>query len=174
MKIFKLRPMHTEKLQKFCNECEKLGWLNNRYHRLNFDKLAENNGAYFAIEENGDIVSIAGCYRFIEYDPKGWRIFYRSATLPRRAKNVGLHRGTGPRGRQYINAFLDYTDNGLLYFTTNVSNDEYDSITRYHKHMLKESSLPDSYVDYCETINLLDTEQAIWKLDNEKYYKRTH
>jgi hypothetical protein len=175
MKIIKVEENHFEKLEKFCHHCSSLGWVNNAtIEKLRIEKVKENDGAYFAIEENEEIVSIAGCYKFIEYSLNSWRIFYRSATLPGKAKNPGLHRGTGERGRLYINAFLDYTNSENLFFTTNIENSEWNNITRYHTHMLKESSLLDSYVEYCETKNLLGAEQAIWKLNNEKYYRRTH
>lgn len=175
MKIFKIDESHYEFLEEYCNRCKELGWVNNSsLEHLNIDMVNRNGGAYFGIAENDEIVSLAGCYKFVEYNKDAWRIFYRSATLPNKAKNKGLHRGTGERGRMYIDAFLNWTSSGELYFTTNVSNDNWNRITRYHKHMVKESSMKDSYVDYIETTTLWDTTQAIWKLNNEKYYNRTH
>jgi hypothetical protein len=174
MKVVKIED--TSALQKYCDKCEKLGWINNSsLERLNNDMVIKNQGTYFGIYENGEIVSIAGIYKFHELYPDSWRIFYRSATLPNKARNKGLHRGTGLRGRLYINAFLNYTHNGSLYLTTNIelSNSNQNTITRYHKHMQKESSLKDSYVDYVDTLILYETKQAIWKLNNEKYYQRT-
>ena len=172
MKVVKIEDISS--LKKFCDKCNQLNWVNNSsLDRLNLDLVNKNKGAYFGIYENNEIVSIAGIYKFNELYPDGWRIFYRSATLPGKAKNKGLHRGTGLRGRLYIDMFLTWSSGGTLYFTTNVKNEKWDNITRYHKHMLKESSLPDSYVTYCETKILWNTEQAIWKIDNEKYYQRT-
>lgn len=175
MKIFKVEDKHITMVEKYCDECKRLGWVNNSsLDKLKFYMVYKNQGTYFAIQENNEIVSLAGCYKFLEYDKDGWRIFYRSATLPKKAKNKGLHRGTGLRGRLYLDAFLNWTSSGDLYFTTNVSNDNWNGITRYHRHMIKESSMKDSYVDYVETTTLWNTEQAIWKLNNEKYYSRSH
>ena len=173
MEVVKIEDISA--LQIYCDKCRDFGWINNSsLERLNIDMMTENQGAYFGIYENNEIVSIAGIYKFHELYPDDWRMFYRSATLPNKARNKGLHRGTGLRGRLYINAFLEYTHNGSLYFTTNikVSNGNQNAITRADQHMKRESSLKDSYVDYVDTLMLYETKQAIWKLNNEKYYKR--
>tara|TARA_Y100001980_G_C14538900_1_gene316211 strand:- start:1327 stop:1860 length:534 start_codon:yes stop_codon:yes gene_type:complete len=161
-------------LQIYCEKCRDLGWINNSsLERLNIDMMTENQGAYFGIYENNEIVSIAGIYKFHELYPDDWRMFYRTATLPGKAKNKGLHRGTGLRGRLYINEFLKYTNNGNLYLTTNIKNGDWENITRYHRALEKESSQKDSYVHYHDKVNLYEREQVIWKLDNEQYYQRT-
>ena len=172
MKVVKIED--TSALQKYCDKCEKLGWINNSsLERLKIDMVIKNKGVYFGIYENSEIVSIAGIYKFHELYPDGWRIFFRSATLPNKASNNGLHRGTGLRGRLYINEFLKYTNNGDLYLTTNVENENWKNITRYHKALIKESSLKDSYIHYHDKVILYKCEQVIWKLNNEQYYQRT-
>ena len=161
-------------IHQFCTECNKLGWVNNSsLDALELDKVYDNQGAYFGIWDQDKVVSIAGIYKFYELYPDSWRIFYRTATLPGKAKNKGLHRGTGLRGRLYINEFLKYTNNGNLYLTTNVENGNWKNITRYHRALEKESSQKDSYVHYHDKVNLYEHEQVIWKLDNEQYYQRT-
>lgn len=174
MEVIKITQEYYPLLKKYCQECKKLGWLNNSsLDDLRVDYIQEHGGCYFGIIENDELVSIAGCHKFIELNLDGWRIFYRSATLPGKAKNNGLHRGTGARGRLYIDAFIEYCNNEDMYFTTNIENSNWSGITRYHDHMLKESSLSDSYVEFCDTIELYGVQQAVWILNNEKYYQRT-
>ncbi len=173
MELIKLNESHIEKLEKFCFKCSCLGWENNSsLKKIKFDMVYKNDGAYFAGIDNNEIISIAGYYRFFEFDKNGWRIFYRSASLPNTGPNKGLHRGTGPRGRLYIENFIKSCDNKNLYLTTNIENDTYNNITRYHKSLQLESSMKNSYVSRVTDIKLYDHMQTIWKIDVDKFLSR--
>lgn len=162
-------------LEEFCAKCQSLDWVNNSsLERMNVDMVKAKDGAFFGIIEDGEIVSVSGCYKFDEVSPSAWRIFYRSATLPGKAKNGGLHRGTGLRGRLYINKFIEFTKSTDLYLTTNPHNAEQPTISRYHKSLSIESEMRDSYVHNVGTIRLYNLDQALWKLDVDGYQKRVN
>jgi len=160
-------------LKEFCNKCKALNWINNSsLDRMNVDMVKQKQGAFFGVIEAGELVSISGCYRFNEISPNAWRIFYRSATLPGKAKNPGLHRGTGLRGRLYIDQFIQFTKSSDLYLTTNSNNKEQSTMSRYHKSLSLESEMKDSYVHKLGVISLYGIDQTIWKLDLTDYYDR--
>ena len=174
MNIIKLDDSYKDKLNTFCYECKQLGWVNNSsIDKMRWNKVYRTGGAFLAGVVDDAIVSVAGYCPLPEIDNNAWRIFYRSATLPNYGLNRGLHRGTGPRGRMYIERFIETLPNSELYITTNIENESYKQILRYHKHLELESSMKDSYISkLCETI-IDNTNQAVWKLDVEKYLART-
>jgi hypothetical protein len=175
MELIKLNDSHLKQLEQFCFQCDQLGWENNSsLKKIKYDMVYKNNGAYLALLEDEKIVSIAGYYRFFEYDNNGWRIFYRSASLPKTGPNKGLHRGTSPRGRMYIENFIKLCDNKNLYLTTNIENKTYSNITRYHRSLEIESRMKDSYVFKVDEIILYDHLQTIWKVDVDKFLARTN
>lgn len=174
MEIIKLNNSHLSLLSNFCKKCENLGWENNSsIKKLKFDMVYDKGGAFLAGIEKDEIVSVAGYYPFFELDDSWWRIFFRSATLPKTGPNKGLHRGTGLKGRMFIDKFIENCGKENLYLTTNIENSTYSNITRYHKSLELESKLPDSYINKVDIIYLYGQQQAIWKLDVDKYLERT-
>jgi hypothetical protein len=151
-----------------------LGWENNSsVEKLKLNMVYNNGGAFLGIIKNDALVSMAGYYPFYEFDSNAWRIFYRTAALPNSGTNKGLHRGTGPRGRMYIDNFIKYCNSDQLYLTTNIDNESFSSITRYNRSLELESQLPDAYIKKISEMTLYNHKQAIWKLDVEKYLERT-
>lgn len=174
MNVIKLSKFDI-RLPDFCDECKKLNWVNNNsLEKLNLETVYGNNGAYLGIIENDQIVSIAGYYSFDEYQKGSYRIFYRSATLPWSKTNKGLHKGTGPRGRAYIDKFIELCDSKNLYVTTNVINEKYNKITRYHRALELESKQKNTYLSKVDEIELYNQKQAVWKLDVDLYLERTN
>ena len=174
MNIVKLDDSYKDKLNIFCNKCENLGWVNNSsIDNMRWNKVYRTGGAFLAGVVDDTIISVAGYCPLLEIDGNAWRVFYRSATLPKQGPNKGLHRGTGPRGRMYIDQFIEILPNSELYITTNIENKSYKHILRYHRHLELESQMKDSYISkLCETV-IDNTNQAVWKLDVEKYLART-
>ena len=69
--------------------------------------------------------------------------------------------------------FIEILPNSELYITTNIENKSYKHILRYHRHLELESQMKDSYISkLCEAV-IDNTNQAVWKLDVEKYLART-
>ncbi len=175
MEVSLLDLNNIQLLNDFCAKCSDLNWVNNSsIEKMNIDMVKAKQGAFFGVIEADQLVSVSGCYRFNEVSPNAWRIFYRSATLPGKAKNSGLHRGTGLRGRLYISKFAEFTRSTDLYLTTNPHNTEQPSISRYHRSLSIESEMRDSYVHNFGTINLYGIDQTLWKLDLNDYYQRVN
>lgn len=175
MSITVLTPEHFTLLTKFCDECAALGWHNNSSIKaMKFREVYLKGGAYLGIIENDKLISVAGYAPFPQLHDNAWKIFYRSATLPGKVINTGLHRGTGPRGRMYIDNFIKLCPSEHLYVTTNIENNSYDNILRYNKSLELESKLPDAYIHKVCEITLFNTLQAVWKLDIDAYKRRTH
>lgn len=165
---------HIKDLKRFCKKCKKIGWYNNSsLTKLKYDETVRNGGGFFAIYENESITSIAGYQKFSYMQENGWRIFYRSATLPESNTNKTLHNGTGPRGRAYIDKFIATLPNQNLYVTTNIENNESKNITRYNRSLYLESKRANSYIEFVTEAILYNTKQNIWKLNIEKYLDKT-
>lgn len=174
MIISKLTLDDTDMLNDFCAECDRLGWVNNSTLKaMKFEKTINDGGGFFGIVNNDRLVSVAGFQFLPEVSDNAWRIFFRSATLPNSGTNKGLHRGTGTRGKLYINSFINELPNKDLYVTTNVSNPEYGNITRYDKSLRLESKINDSYIEPICDIILYNTPQTLWKLNIEKFLEST-
>jgi len=174
MTITVLTINHLPLLATFCAECNKLGWKNNRsISEMKFDEVYSNGGAYLGIIEHNTLISVAGYTTFPEIHAGAYKIFYRSATLPGKVVNTGLHRGTGPRGRMYIDSFIKLCPSEELYVTTNIENTSYRNILRYNRSLELESKLPDAYIHKVCEMTLFNTLQAVWKLDIPAYKKRT-
>lgn len=174
MIIHKLSLDDKTTVEEFCKECEALGWVNNSSLKaMKFERTINEGGGFFGITVNDKLVSVAGYHHLPQISENAWRIFFRSATLPKSGTNKGLHRGTGARGKIYINSFINELPNKSLYVTTNVSNAEYGKITRYDRLLKLESKINDSYIEYIQEVILYDTPQSLWKLNVEKFLEST-
>jgi len=171
--IEKLEDKHIPMIKQFCKKCKALGWKNNQsIEAMRYNRVNRTGGAFLGLFDE-ELVGVAGYLPLPEIDSNAWRIFYRSATLPGKGPNKGLHRGTGPRGRMFIDKFIENLPNAELYVTTNLANDEYEHILRYHKSMEIESRMKDAYISkLCET-SIDNAVQAVWKLDVQKYLDKT-
>lgn len=173
MKLIKINDDNLGLLKEFCSKCKELGWINNSsLEAMRFKSTIESGGGFFGILNNDALVSIAGYHPFPEMHDAAWRIFYRSATLPNSNTNKSLHRGTGPRGRIFLNAFISELPNTDLYVTTNIVNDNFKSIVRYNRSLELESKMKDSYVSFVKEMIVYETKQSVWKIDVQKYLER--
>lgn len=170
MIISKLTLTDIPMLEKFCDECNKLGWTNNSSLKaMKFEKTIAEGGGFFGIINNDKLVSVAGYQYLPEVSENAWRIFFRSATLPKSGTNKGLHRGTGTRGKLYIHSFIKELPDKELYVTTNISNSEYKNITRYDRSLRIEAKINDSYIEPLKEVILYNTPQTLWKLNVKKF-----
>jgi hypothetical protein len=173
MNLIKLTIEDIPLVEEFCNKCKELGWINNSSLKaIKFESTLENGGGFFGILTNDQLVSIAGYHKLPEVNQDAWRIFFRSATLPMSKTNKSLHREPGPRGRVFIDAFLEHIPSKELYVTTNVSNNEFERITRYDRSLKIASKMKESYVTFVEEIVLYNTTQSLWKLDVDTYLEK--
>jgi hypothetical protein len=174
MIIHKLSLEDKSVVEGFCKECEALGWVNNSSLKaMKFERTINEGGGFFGITVNDKLVSVAGYQYLPQISENAWRIFFRSATLPKSGTNKGLHRGTGARGKLYINSFITELPTKDLYVTTNVENPVYGEITRYDRSLKIESKINDSYIEYIKEVILYDTPQTLWKLNVEKFLEST-
>ncbi len=171
MPLIRLTPAHTAAVHNFCGECRDLGWANNSTIRhMKFFENLERGGGWFGFMESGRLLSVAGHHPLPEVHTDAHRIFYRSATLPEfRRRDKGLHRGNGPRGREYIEAFFRALPLGELYITTNCEPNAHVDITRYHRAMQIQARMRDSYIVYEGDRILYDTQQSLWRIDRDRY-----
>ena len=161
-----------DKLQIFCNECNKLGYKNNASFEAMKLKWCKNWGEFFCIIIDNKIVSVSGCHPLPEIDDTAWRIFFRRCDLPKTLPFKGLHKGTNPKTRLYINKFIDYCPSKNLYISTNTVNNKYSHILRYSKSLEIESKKYNAHIKYIGQMRLYETDQIIWKLDVEQYNKK--
>jgi hypothetical protein len=160
-----------DKLQIFCNECNKLGYKNNASFEAMKLEWCKNWGEFFCIIVDNKIVSVSGCHPLPEVDNTAWRIFFRSCVLPKSLPFKGLHKQINPKTRLYCRKFIDYLPTKNLYITTNVENNEYSDIFRYHKPVLIESEQNNPLVENAGQIRLYNTDQIIWKFNVDLYNK---
>lgn len=171
MPLIKLTPDHTAMVHNFCDKCKALGWANNSTIRaMKFYENFDRGGGWFGFEEDRELHSVAGYHPLPEVKSDAWRIFYRSATLPLfRRRDRGLHRGNGPRGREYMQAFLNQLPQGDLYITTNCEPNEHVNITRYHRAMQIQAQMRNSYIVHEGDRMLYNTMQSLWRIDRDRY-----
>lgn len=76
----------TPELEALCSKFKKMGYENNEsLHNLKFEKTLADGGSWFVFRNLDDNVlwGIAGIQKFDDYYPNSWRMFYRTAVLPR-------------------------------------------------------------------------------------------
>lgn len=161
-----------DKLQIFCNECNKLGYKNNASFEAMKLEWCKNWGEFFCIVIDNKIVSVSGCHPLPEVDNTAWRIFFRSCVLPKSLPFKGLHKGTNIKTRLYINKFIEYCPTNELYITTNVQNNEYKHILRYHRSLELESKQKNAHIKQVGQMKLYETDQTIWKLNIERFKEK--
>ncbi len=166
-------PQYREHLIEFCNEAGQQGYKNN--HSLEAMRLdwCINKGGQFFLSYLGDkIISVSGCHPLPEAGDY-FRVLFRGATLNQYQNYYGIpsktHMGSIP--------FYDHLPLQLAWanrdavVTTNWNNpDGIESMGHSHRvfKLLERQGLVTCLK---EKINLFNTDQSIWKINTDAYYK---
>ena len=148
-----------DKLQIFCNECNKLGYKNNASFKAMKLEWCKNWGEYYCAIKDNKIIAVAGCHPLPEISKNGWRILFRGCELPKTSPYKGLNKGNWNTitWRNFIPVFIDYCPSKELYITTNISN-EHSSKAPNQLMVLAEQGIQTKYTItyYTILINCLE------------------
>lgn len=79
----KLEHSDLPALQQFCDECNRLDYVNNKsFSAIKLDKMIMPYGQFFIGIEDSKIFTIAGVHRLPEVNNNAWRCLFRGAQLP--------------------------------------------------------------------------------------------
>ena len=155
-------------MQSFYQSCSQLGYVNNvSPDSMKFDFVHQRFGNYWGLELNNNLVAVAGCLEFPEVSSDAFRIQFRGCELPgtdvkktlsKSHFNSSTFRELIPYQIQWANKFG--CDN--LYLTTNIDN---------KNHRAMQLIAKQGFLNLYSEQMLFGVEQAIWKLDNEKYIR---
>jgi hypothetical protein len=155
-------------LDEFFLECKNLGYENNVSDlaiRTSFVKQRLGN-IWFLLSQ-GEVIGMAGCHRFDEYDSSSFRIQFRGCEIPGKDVKPGLSRShfNSSTFRELIPYQLRWIeqkgyDKNNVYLTVNHGHKNYRAMSLIERQgfLTKE----------CE-MNLFNTEQTIWKFNTEHY-----
>lgn len=173
-----LEDTDIDRLQKFCEECSKLGYTNNSsFQSIKLDKMRMPYGKYFVgVDESKDrIFNLAGVHHLPEIAPNAWRCLFRGAQLPGYAIRKGLSKNmlrTGYQLAYILPMQIDYIkkqyDDAEFYMTTNIDKDGSGKSIRMGKFV--ELLLRDDILIKHSEQELFYTMQKIWKIDLEMLY----
>lgn len=164
-----LEPSDHTSLQVFLDECNQLGYENNKsFESIKLDKMTMPYGQFFIGLIDDKIFTLAGVHHM---ELNKYRCMFRGATLP--GYSTGL---TGLRAsyqviyllNMQIDLILEHNKDAEFYVTTNISQDNGKS-ARMNTVWLPRASkiglfeLVDSNFMYNNTL------QRLWKLNVEKY-----
>jgi len=160
---------HLDLVEEFCKKCNDLDWVNNATpEAMHFEDTIQEGGGWCGIIKDNNLISIAGYHAIPEVSDHAWRVFYRSATLPE-GNNKTLHRGTSPRGKSYINRFIKLLPDKDLVVTSNIENNNYANITRYHRALLIESKMKNSIIEHVKDMEYKLCMQSVWRINIERF-----
>lgn len=155
-------------MESFYKSCAALGYRNNTSkEQMKFDFVKNRFGNFWGLELNNKLVAVAGCLEFPEVSADAFRIQFRGCELPgtdikkslsKSHFNSSTFRELIPYQIQWANKFG--CDN--LYLTTNIDN---------KNHRAMQLIAKQGFLTLHSEEMLFGVEQAIWKLDNEKYIR---
>jgi hypothetical protein len=157
----------TEDLLYFCNQCDLLGYENNKdLKSIRYD-LVKKTGNFWGAWHNNKLIAIAGAHPLPEVNENAYRVLFRGCQLysPHKTLN-SCHMNSVPFGDILPHQIKKYYDHEL-YTTTNVSHDASGKMHRTHKVMslLNKKGI----VSYSHNMILFNVEQSIWKINKDRY-----
>lgn len=158
--------LYNYNLDPFFDSCKRLGYVNNISKKsMRMDLVKERFGNYWGLCKDKQLVAVAGCLEFPEVDVNAYRIQFRGCELPHSDVKKTLSRShfNSSTFRELIPYQIDWCNklgSNDLYLTTNLDN-------KNHKAM--QLIAKQGFLTLIDTTILYGVEQAIWRLDNEKY-----
>lgn len=158
-------------LKEYCNECEKLGYLNNSsIRRLNLDIF--NNSLFLIGLENNKIVLFNGAHDVNINGIDYFRVGYRGATI---AKNQRVYRNVlmynGSAANFILMELLEKKYNAKNFImTTNSKKYSKDNPGKGHKADTILHKTPGHKLLF-KNVKVNHIVQNIWELDKDTYFK---
>jgi hypothetical protein len=173
MKIVPITENLIPKLEIFCNECSVLGYQNNVSLTAMKFHWCKEHGEFFCAVNDGKIIAVAGCHKFPEISPNGWRILFRGCELPFSDTFKGLGKGdwNSIAQREFIPKFIEYCPSNELYITTNVDHDHSNGKSA-RNHRLMGLLAKQGILDKVKDAVIYNTYQTVWKLNIDEYTRR--
>ena len=173
IKIEKIQDKHLNMLQEFCEECKKLGYVNNS--SLHSMKLlwCKNIGEYWCGIKDNKIIAVAGAHPLHEVAEDAWRILFRGCELPHTDTFRGLGKGdwNSLTQREFIPIMIKYIPSDNLYLTTNIDN-EHSNGKSQRNHRLMGLLAKQGILEDNGEIELYNTRQQLWRLNIDEYIRR--
>jgi len=162
-------------LIEFCNECDKLGWKNNKdLKSIKLDKMQLPYGKFFIALDRNKIVSIAGVHKLPEVNDKAYRCLFRGAQLPGYTPafsmnffNSGLHFTYFLY--QQIKLIQSIEPNAEFYISTNINNYTGGKSSRMNSIMMPRQARLGVW-ELSHTTMLYGVEQNIWRVNVSEYF----
>lgn len=160
-----------DKLRVFCEECNQLGFVNNKsFEAMKVEKTVMPYGQYFIGLDNDKIFTVSGVHKFSEINNNSWRCNFRGAQLP------GYNTfSKNPFTSQIHFAYLMYYQIELIksiypdpefYVTTNVTGG-------VDSHRMNDVFMPlvekMGIWEHVGTKEIYYTTQHIWKINVDNY-----
>lgn len=163
-------------LEQFCSKCEIAGYKNNSsIEAMRLDWCLKEGGQFFLTYLDNIIISVSGCHPLPQAGPDCYRILFRGATLPEYQNFFKIVSKTHmssipffshiPLQVEWAKGFTKHV------VTTNWSNPD-GIVSMGHSHrvfqLLNRQGLVSCLI---EKINLFYTDQSVWQINLEKYFK---
>ncbi len=168
---------HRGFVEEFCQRCKTAGYKNNEsLEAMKLDWCLSQGGQFFLTYLDDQIISLSGCHPLNQVSNTTYRTLFRGATLPEYQNLTGAMSKTHMNSipffyhlpRQIDWAKRVYRDTFVV--TTNYQNAEIQSMSKSHRvfQSLAKQGIVDQLI---EKMNLFYTDQAVWKINEEVYFK---
>jgi len=169
-------------LISFCNKCKDLNYHNNvSLETIKYDKMKMPYGQFFiGIDTEKEIIfSMAGVHKLDQINPNAWRCLFRGATLPKYSRKGSLDSTLFNSFQTYyllhmqMQFIKEQFEKPEFYLSTNcATNKETRGKSNrmdlaVHRTLLKNKIFSKAYSE----VELFNTKQNIWKLNEEEYYR---
>ena len=156
----------TYELKAFINKCKDLGFKNNdSLNAMNFYKILEEGGTWFATYDDKQMVGISGLHKFKD----GWRALYRGCQLYSIPGGLSKNHMNCWMFKYHLPIVIDLVQDDPIYITTNTDNDASGFMLRLNKLY--------TYLEKREIVKHINQEivrgvdQNVWLLNNAVYTK---
>lgn len=162
---------HHALLEKYCEECAKLGYTNNSsIQRLNLTRF--KNSLFLIGLENERIVLFQGCHSLILGNTEYWRMGYRGSTIIKIKKPINNYlESPGACGIALLMMYLSSNYNAKRFIvSTNSHKYSKDGAGKSHKMDKILQRNPGHSLLY-KNIEIFNTIQNVWELDKNLFTK---
>lgn len=163
----------------FCQKCQELGYKNNgSLEALKFQFVKDRMGNFIIAQHEltNEIFSISGYHYFDDYCPNSWRVFYRSAQLPKYYKGGGLNYFSNSLHISHmlylqIESIHHLDRTALIFGCSNIGKEQSTNMKtdRMNNAISKKLAEAAGFENETHNIVLYNTLQNIWRVDVNKY-----
>ena len=178
MQVVKLSLNDTDKLKKFCHQCQEIGYKNNQnLLSLKWGDQYDlpSQAQYWALMIENDIVSLSGCHSF-DIEHKILRVLFRSATIPPYDKLFpGIsknHMNSVPFSMLLPEQIKYGIENSYQKFWLTTVDDDNDVSGKMNRtHQVMKLLVKRGIVDFIKKENYFYIDQYIWQINVSKYFE---